>query len=186
MKKLTFLGLVFLLFGNLFSQQQDDYFGEVNSYAGKFVFWHHQPVNEYEIVFVFAFQYSIIDLHQNQSAQSEEGVRTAFMASMGKDFDAIIVGNGSKNDVAIKFKNPDCRKALCKPIQINNSYVYIDANPIFDYSVVELVGYKRRQEGMSKIKYFTSRNIADNLSIKSKANCLIIGNGNNHEWIERR
>jgi hypothetical protein len=187
MKRMKVLFLSSLLFiGQLMSQISNKIQGNVNSYSGKFVFWHCTPVNEYEIVFVFGATYDFFSLYQNQSNQSEELVKAAFMSSLGKDFDAVIIGNGTKNDVAIKFKNPSIDKSLCNAIEINNTAVFIDAKPNFEYSVTELVGYKRRQEGFSKIKYYTSRNIADNLTIKPVTSILIIGNGNNHEWIEKK
>ncbi len=172
--------------GQLISQSSDDIHGNVNSYSGKYVFWHCTPVHQYDIVFVFGSTYDFMNLYQNQSGQSEEMVKAAFLSSLGKDFDAVIVGNGTKNDVAIKFKNPAVNKSLCNPININNIKVFIDAKPNFDYSVAELVGYKRKQTGLSKIKFYTSRNIADNLTVKPVSQCLVIGNGDNHEWVEKK
>lgn len=168
------------------SQSSNEIHGNVNSYSGKYVFWHCTPVYEYDIVFVFGATFDIFAFYQNQSGQSEELVKAAFMSSLGKDFDAVLIGNGTKNDVAIKFKDPAVNKALCNPININNTNVFIDAKPNFDYSVIELAGYKRKQTGFSKIKFYTSRNIAENLTIKPVSSVLIIGNGDNHEWIEKK
>jgi len=168
------------------SQSSNEIHGNVNSYSGKYVFWHCTPVYEYDIVFVFGATFDIFALYKNQSGQSEELVKAAFLSSLGKDFDAVIIGNGTKNDIAIKFKDPAVNKSLCNPININNIKVFIDAKPTFDYSVAELVGYKRKQTGFSKIKFYTSRNIADNLTIKPVSQCLVIGNGDNHEWVEKK
>jgi hypothetical protein len=187
MKRILVLVMSVLFFGSqLFSQNTDQLQGNVNSHSGKYVFWHCTPVYEYEAVFVFGSTFNLLSLYPNQSGQSEEMVKAAFMSSLGKDFDAVIIGNGTKNDVAIKFKNPSADKSLCNAININNTAVFIDAKPNFNYSVNELVGYKRKQEGLSKIKYYTSRNIADNLTIKPVSSILIIGDGNNHEWIEKK
>ena len=186
--KRTLVWAMFLFFsiGELISQNTDQIQGKVNSYSGKYVFWHCTPVHEYDLFFVFGATFDVISLYQNQSGQSEEMVKAAFMSSLGKDFDAVLIGNGTKNDVAIKFKDPAVNKSLCNPININNTNVFIDATPTFDYSVVELVGYKRKQTGFSKIKFYTSRNIANDLTIKPVSSFLVIGNGDNHEWIEKK
>jgi hypothetical protein len=186
--KRTLILVVCLLLSivQLRSQSSNEIHGNVNSYSGKYVFWHCTPVYEYDIVFVFGATFDIFAFYQNQSGQSEELVKAAFMSSLGKDFDAVLIGNGTKNDVAIKFKDPAVNKALCNPININNTNVFIDAKPTFDYSVIELAGYKRKQTGFSKIKFYTSRNIAENLTIKPVSSVLIIGNGDNHEWIEKK
>ncbi len=187
MKRTLILAMCLLLsVVQLRSQVTNEIHGNVNSYSGKYVFWHCTPVYEYDIVFVFGATYDFMDLYQNQSGQSEEMVKGAFLSSLEKDFDAVIIGNGTKNDVAIKFKDPTVNKSLCNPININNVKVFIDAKPTFDYSVAELVGYKRKQTGLSKIKFYTSRNIADNLTIKPVSQCLVIGNGDNHEWVEKK
>ena len=187
MKRIQIL-LVWLLLsiGQLISQNSNQIQGNVNSYSGKYVFWHCTPVHQYDIVFVFGATFDIFSLYQNQSGQSEELIKAAFMSSLGKDFDAVLIGNGTKNDVAIKFKDPTVNKSLCNPININNTNVFIDAKPAFDYSVSKLVGYKRKQTGFSKIKFYLSRNIAENLSIKPVSSILVIGNGDNHEWIEKK
>jgi hypothetical protein len=186
--KRTLLLVVYLVLSisQLISQNSNQIQGNVNSYSGKYIFWHCTPVHEYDIVFVFGATFDFVNLYQNQSGQSEELVKAAFMSSLGKDFDAVLIGNGTKNDVAIKFKDPTVKKSLCNPININNTNVFIDAKPTFDYSVVELVGYKRKQTGFSKIKFYTSRNIAENLTIKPVSSVLVIGNGDNHEWIEKK
>ena len=187
MKRIQIL-LVWLLLsiGQLISQNSNQIQGNVNSYSGKYVFWHCTPVHEYDIVFVFSTTLDVFSFYQNQSGQSEECVKSAYMSSLGKEFDAIIIGHGTKTDIAIKFKNPTVNKSLCNPININNTYAFIDAKPAFDYSVTKLVGYKRKQTGFIQIKYYFSRNIAENLSIKPVSSILVIGNGDNHEWIEKK
>ncbi len=57
--------------------------------------------------------------------------------------------------------------------------------PTFDYSVAEVVGYKRKQTVFSKIRIYTSRDIANNLTIKPVSLVLVIGNGDNHEWVQK-
>jgi hypothetical protein len=187
MKKLYVWILVFIFsFGDLISQNANEVQGNVNSYSGKYVFWNHEPTNEYEIVFLFSFVNDLITQH-NQPLQSEEAVKSAYMSSLGKDFDAVIVGK-TKMDMAIKFKSPSANKSLCKAIQINNTSVFIDAKPSFNYTVKEVVEYKRRKDGMSKIKLFSSAQIAENLIIYNNpvSPILLIGNGNTHEWIEKK
>ena len=78
------------------SQSSNEIHGNVNSYSGKYVFWQCSPVYEYDIVFVFGATYNFMDLYQNQSGQSEEMVKAAFLSSLGKDFDAVLVGNGTR------------------------------------------------------------------------------------------
>jgi len=185
-RTLVLVVCLILSIGQLISQNSNQIQGNVNSYSGKYVFWHCTPVFEYDIVFVFGATFDIFSFYKNQSGQSEEMVKSAFMSSLNKEFDAVIIGHGTKNDIAIKFKDPSANKSICNAISINNTYVFIDAKPTFDYSVIELVGYKRKQTGFSKIKFYMSRNIAENLTIKPVSSILVIGNGDNHEWIEKK
>ena len=188
MKKTMLLTVLFSMLSNAIGQVNTVILGNVNSYAGKYVFWHHDPVEEYEIVFIFSWQFDLIALNSKQSIQSEEAVKNAFMSSNGKDFDAIIVGNGTKTDIAIKFKSKDANKSLCKPIIINNINVFIDSKPNFQYETVKVEGYKRAKTNNWKgiINYYTSRNIAENIcNLQDPASdILVIGNHANHEWVK--
>lgn len=190
MKKTILFTILFSILSNAIGQVNSVILGTVNSYSGKYVFWHHEPVEEYEIVFPFSWQLDIIALHSNQSIQSEEGVKNADMASMGKDFDAIIVGNGTKMDLAIKFKSKDANKSLCKPIIINNINIFIDSKPNFQYETVKVEGYKRAKTNNWKgiTSYYASRNIAENICNLQKpaSEILVIGNHANHEWIKAK
>jgi hypothetical protein len=187
MKKLIAFAIILFNITVSFGQSNSTLQGTVNSYAGKYVFWNHEPVEEYEVVFPFSWNFDIIGLHASQSLQSEEALKNAFMTAMGKDFDAVIIVNGTRNDLAIKFKNPKANNSLCKPIKINNVLVFIDSKPNFEYTTVKVEGYKRAKTNNWKgiISYYASRNIAENLcNLKeSPTDILVIGNGANHEWI---
>jgi hypothetical protein len=103
MKQLISFAIILFNLTVSFGQSNSILQGTVNSYAGKYVFWNHEPIEEYEVVFPFSWNFDIIGLHASQSLQSEEALKNAFMSSMGKDFDAIIVLNGTRNDLAIKL-----------------------------------------------------------------------------------
>lgn len=188
MKKTILCTILFFIFSNSIGQVNSLILGNVNSYAGKYVFWHHDPVEEYEVVFPFSWNFDIIGLHAGQSLQSEEAIKNAFMSAMGKDFDAVIIVNGARNDLAIKFKNPQANNSLCKPIKINNIRVFIDAKPNFEYTTIKVEGYKRAKTNNWKgiTSYYASRNIAENLCNLKEASSdiLVIGDNINHEWIK--
>jgi len=187
-----FISFAIILFNltTSFGQDNSNILGTVNSYSGKYVFWQQEPIEEYEVVFPYSWNFDIIRLYAIQSIQSETALKNAFMSLMGKEFDAVKVVNGARNNLATKFKNPKVNNSLCKPIKINNGCVFIDSKPNFEYTTVKVEGYKSAITNNWKgiICYYASRYIAENLcNLKeSPTDILVIGNGVNQKWIKSK
>ena len=158
---------------------EKDHLCSVNKYNGKYVFWLNEPVENYQEVFSFK---SIISICNIQSAQSEEVVKEAIVQSSMSDidFDAVIVGT-TEHDIAIRFKDYQNDNSIAMVKEYNGVPVFIDCNPLSEYSQEKRVKFFRRRVS----KCYSSHNVAENLTKRGRKNdALIVGNDNIHWWID--
>jgi len=87
-------------------QTPDNSLARTERVSGKYIFLNAEPVAEYDIAFLVAV--TVIDPAQVSSLDKISNVvlKKAFKIAEkeGKDFDALIIKSGQKQDLAIKFK----------------------------------------------------------------------------------
>lgn len=109
----------------------------VDKIMNKYIFWHSEPVQKYEVVFSFQSNYnpnpcpviSSIGAMVMECAAKESGYQ-------GKQFDAIIVSDGSR-DIAIKFLQESNENAIGTIKMKNGKYFYVLSQPNRPFDMVK-------------------------------------------------
>jgi hypothetical protein len=108
MKKNTIIFLSGMAFVALFSfrstEEKDKSLGRVQKVQGKYIFLNSEPVNDYDVSFLFNTSWTFVS-SKDINDQISGIVGKAFKESSKKnlEFDAVIIGNDDKQ-TAIKFK----------------------------------------------------------------------------------
>lgn len=129
--------LMLLALCTLLSEDKDYALAKAPKLNNKLVFYHNEPVEEYEVVFTFE---NIIPnvVCNNAQQNSDVSLRNANSeaANQGRLFDAIIVGANTNRDIAITWKDKSKDNSVARVSRVEGVYLFVGCEPINNYEVV--------------------------------------------------
>lgn len=142
---ITILITLFFLVPQSSAIKNDYSLARVKNVSGKLVFYNNEPVESYSIAFSFTNyirNYNTI----TSEAIMDNAVRNAKMESGiqdGKQFDAIITKPNTQRDLAIVFTDKNKDNSIARVPQINGKYIFIECNPLNNFTIVENIEIKK-------------------------------------------
>lgn len=139
MKKIIFglviVAITLVIFS--FRQTQTDYaLGRTNKTNNKLVFYHNEPINEYEVAFTFKNSIENFNCLSPQELIAES-IKNANVeaANQGRIYDALIIGT-SDRDMAITWKDKSKDNAIARVKKNEGKLVFIECEPLTNYDIV--------------------------------------------------
>lgn len=134
-----FISISFLmLFASSIAFAQTDYsLARVKKSTGKLIFFHNEPVEQYDVQFTF------VDIIPDQDCMTLDQICNVAVinasveaGSQNKLYDAIILGTGDR-DIAITFSDKAKDNSVARVEKTDGKYVFFRCDPIANYEIIK-------------------------------------------------
>jgi hypothetical protein len=117
----------------------DNALARVSKVNGRYVFYHNEPVNHYEIAFTFKDGIKNFDCNTVESNMNE-AVKNANMEAgqQGKLYDALVIGTGDR-DMAITFPDKEKENGIARVKREGGLYLFLGCEPMTGYDVLKKI-----------------------------------------------
>ena len=136
---MSFILAALILVGSSFQTATDHSLARANRINGKWVFYHCEPVSNYEIAFTFKniiHNYNCNTIERNidetlKNANQEAGLQN-------KLYDAIITGTADR-DLAVVFTDKTKDNSTARVKKEDGKYIFLSCEPLTEYAILKKV-----------------------------------------------
>ncbi len=135
----VFIFAILVVGNSSFQTQSDKSLARASKINGKLVFYHNEPINQYEIAFTFKNSIHNFDCNTIEK-NMDESVRNANQESgmQNKLYDAIVVGTADR-DLAVTFPDKAKDNSITRVKRNDGKYIFLGCEPLTDYTILKKV-----------------------------------------------
>lgn len=121
-----------------FLPENDNALARASRVNGKLVFYHNEPVSNYEVAFTFKNIVKNIDCNTVQQNMNASITNANYESGQqGRLYDALIIGKGSERDIAITFTDKAKDNSITRVAREGGVLLFLGCEPVNKYDIVK-------------------------------------------------